>query len=48
VRIVRGLVTSVARREVADPDQRLAWLLVLAAIPSASRASPSSTSSAST
>src|SRR6478736_3919015 len=28
VRIVRGLITSVARREVADPDQRLAWLLV--------------------
>jgi undecaprenyl-diphosphatase len=33
VRIVRGLVTSIARREVVDPDQRLAWLLVLATIP---------------
>ncbi|MBN9097319.1 MULTISPECIES: undecaprenyl-diphosphate phosphatase [unclassified Pseudonocardia] len=33
VRIVRGLVTSVARREVVDPDQRLAWMLVLATIP---------------
>lgn len=33
VRIVRGLVTSIARREVADPDQRLAWMLVLATIP---------------
>ena len=33
VRIVRGLVTSVVRREVTDADQRLAWLLVLATIP---------------
>ena len=33
VRILRGLVTSIARREVADPDQRLAWLLLLATIP---------------
>ena len=33
VRIVRGLVTSIVRREVADPDQRLAWMLVLATIP---------------
>lgn len=33
VRIVRGLVTSIARREVADADQRLAWLLVLGTIP---------------
>jgi undecaprenyl-diphosphatase len=33
VRIIRGLVTSIARREVADSDQRLAWLLVLATIP---------------
>jgi undecaprenyl-diphosphatase len=33
VRIVRGLVTSVSRREVVDADQRLAWLLVLATIP---------------
>jgi undecaprenyl-diphosphatase len=33
VRIVRGLVTSIVRREVRDDDQRLAWLLVLATIP---------------
>jgi undecaprenyl-diphosphatase len=33
VRIVRGLATSIARREVVDRDQRLAWLLVLATIP---------------
>lgn len=33
VRIVRGLVTSIARREVTEPDQRLAWILVLATIP---------------
>ena len=33
LRIARGLVTSIARREVADPDQRLAWLLILATIP---------------
>ncbi len=33
VRIVRGLVTSIMRREVAGADQRLAWLLVLATIP---------------
>lgn len=33
VRIVRGLVTSIARREVTEPDQRLAWMLVLATIP---------------
>lgn len=33
IRIVRGLVTSIARREIADADQRLAWLLVLATIP---------------
>jgi undecaprenyl-diphosphatase len=33
VRIVRGLVTSIARREVRTPDQRLGWLLVLATIP---------------
>jgi undecaprenyl-diphosphatase len=32
-RIVRGLLTSVARREVTDADQRLAWLLVLGTIP---------------
>ncbi len=33
VRIVRGLVTSVVRREVRDVDQRLAWLLILGTIP---------------
>ncbi len=33
LRIVRGLVTSIVRREVVDPDQRLAWLIVLATIP---------------
>ena len=33
VRIIRGLVTSIVRREVVDADQRLAWLLVLATIP---------------
>lgn len=33
VRILRGLWTSIRDREVADPDQRLAWLLVLATIP---------------
>ena len=33
VRIVKGLVTSIAHREVRTADQRLAWLLVLATIP---------------
>jgi undecaprenyl-diphosphatase len=33
VRIIRGLVTSIVRREVVTADQRLAWLLVLATIP---------------
>jgi undecaprenyl-diphosphatase len=33
LRIVRGLVTSIVRREVVDADQRLAWLLVVATIP---------------
>ncbi len=33
IRIVTGLVTSIARREVRTTDQRLAWLLVLATIP---------------
>ena len=33
LRILRGLGTSIVRREVANPDQRLAWLLVLATIP---------------
>jgi undecaprenyl-diphosphatase len=33
VRIIGGLVTSIARREVRTADQRLAWLLVIATIP---------------
>src|SRR5579885_1733869 len=33
VRIIGGLLTSIVRREVRTPDQRLAWLLVLATIP---------------
>ena len=33
VRIVRGLVTSIARREITTSDQRLGWLLVLGTIP---------------
>src|SRR5215472_18410140 len=33
VRIIGGLFTSVARREIRTPDQKLAWLLVLATIP---------------
>ncbi len=33
LRIIRGLVTSIGRREVSNDDQRLAWLLVLATIP---------------
>ncbi len=33
VRIIRGLVTSILRREVTNSEQRLAWLLVLGTIP---------------
>ena len=33
VRIIQGLISSIARREVRTSDQRLAWLLVLATIP---------------
>lgn len=33
VRIVGGLITSVRHRRVSTPDERLAWLLVLATIP---------------
>lgn len=33
VRIIVGLATSIARREVRTSDQRLGWLLVLATIP---------------
>ena len=32
-RIVIGLITSIVHRRVKTPDQRLAWLLVLATIP---------------
>ena len=33
VRIIRGFLTSVRDREVATPDQKMAWLLVLATVP---------------
>ena len=33
VRIIGGLISSIVRREIRTPDQRLAWLLVLATIP---------------
>ncbi|MGI8697211.1 MAG: undecaprenyl-diphosphate phosphatase [Mycobacteriales bacterium] len=33
LRVIRGLVTSIAHREVSTSDQRLAWLLVLGTIP---------------
>ena len=33
VRIVRGFFSSVVRREVHTPEQRLAWLLVIGTIP---------------
>lgn len=33
VRIITGLITSIARREVRTADQRLAWLLVIGTIP---------------
>jgi undecaprenyl-diphosphatase len=33
VRILTGLATSIVRREVRTPDQRLGWLLVLGTIP---------------
>jgi undecaprenyl-diphosphatase len=33
LRIIRGLVTSIAHRRVRTADERLAWLLVLATIP---------------
>src|SRR3954452_6121342 len=32
-RILRGLLTSIRDREVVNPEQRLAWLLILATIP---------------
>jgi undecaprenyl-diphosphatase len=33
VRMVRGFVTSIARRQVRSADQKLAWLIVVATIP---------------
>jgi undecaprenyl-diphosphatase len=33
VRIVRGLVSSIAQRRIETPDQRLGWLLVIGTIP---------------
>jgi undecaprenyl-diphosphatase len=33
LRLGRGLITSVARRQVETPEQRLAWLIVIATIP---------------
>src|SRR3982750_4029576 len=33
VRIVRGLATSIRDRTIGTPDQRLAWLLVVATVP---------------
>jgi undecaprenyl-diphosphatase len=33
VRIVRGFVSSVRQRSITEPDQRLAWLLIVATIP---------------
>jgi undecaprenyl-diphosphatase len=33
VRIIGGFFSSIARREVKTPDQRLAWMIILATIP---------------
>src|SRR6195952_751768 len=33
VRIIRGLVTSIVRREITTSEQRLGWLLVLGTLP---------------
>jgi undecaprenyl-diphosphatase len=33
VRIIRGLGSSIVHRQVKTPDQRLAWMLILATIP---------------
>ena len=33
VRIVGGFFSSVRRRQIVTPDQRLAWMIVLATIP---------------
>jgi undecaprenyl-diphosphatase len=33
LRIIRGFVSSIAQRRVETPDQRLAWMIILATIP---------------
>ena len=33
IRIIGGFFTSIARREIKSPDQKLAWMIVLATIP---------------
>ncbi len=33
IRIIGGFFSSIARREVSTPDQKLAWMIVLATIP---------------
>ena len=33
VRIIRGFLTSVRHRQISTPDERLAWLILLATIP---------------
>ncbi len=33
LRLIRGLVTSLISRRIQTPDQRLAWLIVIATIP---------------
>jgi len=33
VRIIRGFFTSVRRRRITGPDERLAWMIILATIP---------------
>src|SRR5215813_4983794 len=33
VRIIGGFFSSIARREVTTPDQKLAWMIILATIP---------------
>ncbi|MGK4583042.1 undecaprenyl-diphosphate phosphatase [Kitasatospora sp. HPMI-4] len=33
IRIIRGLFSSIRKREIASPDQKLAWLLVVSTIP---------------
>jgi undecaprenyl-diphosphatase len=33
VRIIGGFFSSIARREIATPDQKLAWMIVVATIP---------------